>query len=67
MDANEQPVARVELPAPAGAPLFRVAAPGAGGAGWEPDRTFSAVYQFGRKRYDCQVSRRAPGAAPPPP
>jgi hypothetical protein len=64
LDSANQPVERVELPTLEGAVLFRVAGSrSANASGWEQDRAFTAVYQFGRKRYDCQVSRRAVGLA----
>ncbi len=64
-DANEQPLARVELAPAAGEPLFRVSGSAAPAPGWAPERTFTEVFQFGRKRYDCHVSRR-PASAPSP-
>jgi hypothetical protein len=60
---NEQLVNRVELHRSSGEPVLRVAGrPGPAGPGWEPDRSFEVVYQLGRKRYDCHISRRAPTA-----
>ncbi len=58
LDLNEQPLPRVEVRAGAGAPMFRIAAAREAGVAWEPDRDFGAAYQFGRKRYDCHISRR---------
>jgi hypothetical protein len=58
-DSNEQPLARVELAPPTGAMLFRVGGAGALAPDWEPDRTASEVFQFGRKHYDCHVARRS--------
>ncbi|MBN9118144.1 MAG: hypothetical protein J0I06_03095 [Planctomycetes bacterium] len=55
--ANEQPLERVELGPPPAAPLFRISGPGTPVANWEPERTVTEVYQFGRKRYDCHISR----------
>jgi hypothetical protein len=61
LNGDEQPVPRPELPPPVGAALFRVAASSAATEpGWELDRAFTTVYQFGRKRYDCHVSHRSP-------
>jgi hypothetical protein len=63
LDASEQPVARIEVTKPAGEPAFRVTGAGGPPAGpWETDCAFSAVYQFGRKRYDCHIGRRPGGA-----
>ncbi|MCI0703310.1 MAG: hypothetical protein L0241_19705 [Planctomycetia bacterium] len=60
-DSTEQPLSRVELPPTADEPLFRVTATAiAPNRTWETDRSFTMVYQFGRKRYDCHVSRRLP-------
>jgi hypothetical protein len=72
-DTNEQPLHRVELADTPAPPLYRVAATSrseAGrdrpeGAGWDVERTFATVYQFGRKRYDCCIARR-PAATPSP-
>lgn len=58
LDANEQPLSRVEVRASAAAPVYRVAGAKDAGAAWEPDRAFGVAYQFGRKRYDCHLSRR---------
>lgn len=62
-DANEQPLARVELAGSPVPPQHRVAA--TPGAGWDVERTLTDVYQFGRKRYDCCIARR-PAATPSP-
>lgn len=62
-DAHEQPLARVELTRPTAPPNYRVAC--APATGWEPERDFNDVYQFGRKRYDCCIARR-PAATPSP-
>ena len=60
-DSTEQPLARVELPPATDEPLLRVtSSPVATTRIWEQDRSFAMVYQFGRKRYDCCVSRRLP-------
>jgi hypothetical protein len=59
-DAHEQPISRAELPRATSEPLLRVANTRTFAEMWEPDRSFGVVYQFGQKRYDCHVSRRAP-------
>jgi hypothetical protein len=64
-DAHEQPLARVELAGPVGEPRFRVSGASASAPGWEPDVSFWQVYQFGRKRYDCHVGRRAAATLSP--
>jgi hypothetical protein len=64
-DANEQRVDRVELASSVGEPLFRVSGAATSPPGWVPDRAVSEVYQFGRKRYDCHVSRRSAPAPSP--
>jgi hypothetical protein len=76
-DSGEQPLPRAELPPAEGEPLLRVAGESPGGTWeWGAGRSFSAVYGFGRGRYDCHVSRRVPPASfadaggpprPPPP
>jgi hypothetical protein len=64
-DANEQPLNRVELAPPGGEPLFRISGSASIPPGWESDRSVAEVYQFGRKRYDCHVSRRPISASFP--
>src|SRR5262249_30481987 len=59
-DSREQPLSRVELPSPGEEPLFRVSGSPPSERLWKPDQSFVMVYQFGRKRYDCHVSRRLP-------
>lgn len=57
--ADGTPLARVEVPGSGTAPpVFRVSADPTPPPGWEPDRTVSEVYQFGRKRYDYSIARR---------
>ena len=64
-DANEQPLQRVELTSPTGGLLLRVSGSRTSPPNWKPDRSASEVYQLGRKRYDCHVSRRsAPTLSP---
>ncbi len=61
LDSDEQPIPRAELLPVPDEPLLSIAGSGpAARRAWEPDRSFSVVYQFGRKRYDCHVSRRQP-------
>jgi hypothetical protein len=64
-DTNEQPLDRVELSPAGGEPLFRVSGSASIPPGWEPDWAVTEMYQFGRKRYDCHVSRRAASAPSP--
>ena len=58
-DANEQPLERVELAAPTEGFQWRVSGSGTPSPNWAPDRSAAEVYQFGRKRYDCHISRRS--------
>jgi hypothetical protein len=61
---DEQQVNRAEVVPGAGDPVLRITgARSEPERVWEPDRSFEVVSQFGRKRYDCHISRRAP---PPP-
>lgn len=65
-DANEQPLERVELGAPAGEFQWRLSGTGTSPvSGWEPYRSVAEVYQFDRKRYDCHISRRSAPMLPP--
>lgn len=56
-DADERPLDRVELSRSASAPVLRTG--DAAAPGWEPERGFTEVYQFGRKRYDCVIARHS--------
>jgi hypothetical protein len=63
-DSDEQPLSRPELLVAEGEPVLRVERCSPGGKPeWGGGRAFSAVYQFGRKRCDCHVSRRLPPAS----
>jgi hypothetical protein len=64
-DANEQRLNRVELGSPAGEFQWRLSGAGTPVSGWEPHRSVAEVYQFGRKRYDCHISRRSAPMLPP--
>ena len=61
-DESDRPLERTELQPLAGVPdyrLFGVVAEVPAGR-WEPERSFAAAFWFGRKRYDCHLSRRPP-------
>jgi hypothetical protein len=60
-DSDEQTLPRVELRPTESEPVLRVAGSGPGLQSWERYCSFSVMYQFGRKQYDCHISR--PGSA----
>jgi hypothetical protein len=58
-DEAGKPLDRVELPPLDGAVTYALMGRGAAEpAGWEPEQTFAGTYWLGRKRYDCQLSRK---------
>lgn len=60
-DEQGKPLDRVELPPLDGPPQYALfGKPAEGAGGWEPERAFAAAYWMGRKRYDCQLSRKPP-------
>jgi hypothetical protein len=57
-DESGQPLDRVELPRLTGEPQFAFIGKVSEPKGWEPERNFATAYWYGRKHYDCLLTRR---------
>jgi hypothetical protein len=58
-DESGKPLERVELPRLDGDPQFAFAGKAVEPEGWQSEQSFAANYWLGRKKYECQFTRKA--------